>query len=132
MKIEYRSVEEYILLQPHQHQANLELIRQAVKSAVPEAVETISYQMPAFKYHGMLCYYALFKDHYSLFVAPEIHTAFSSELKSFKTTKSAIHFSFSQPLPLKLIEEIVRFAAITNLKKAEAKNRKTARSTKGK
>ena len=117
-------VDEYISVQPEQHQANLRLIRSIVKSTVPEAAETISYQMPAFKYHGMLCYFAVFKDHYSLFVSPGIHSAFSAELKSFKTTKSAIHFSFNQPIPEKLIADIVRFAAITNLEKAEAKKRK--------
>ena len=117
-------VDEYISVQPEQHQANLRLIRIIVKSTVPEAAETISYQMPAFKYHGMLCYFAVFKDHYSLFVSPGIHSAFSAELKSFKTTKSAIHFSFNKPIPEKLIADIVRFAAITNLEKAEAKKRK--------
>ena len=117
-------VDEYISVQPEQHQANLRLIRIIVKSTVPEAAETISYQMPAFKYHGMLCYFAVFKDHYSLFVSPGIHSAFSAELKSFKTTKSAIHFSFNQPIPEKLIADIVRFAAITNLEKAEAKKKR--------
>ena len=121
---EYKSVDEYILLQEGQHRTNLSLIRQIVRSSVPDAAETISYQMPAFKYHGMLCYFAVFKDHYSLFVSPGVHAAFSAELKSFKTTKSAIHFSFNQPIPEKLIADIVRFAAITNLEKAEAKKKR--------
>ena len=121
---EYKSVDEYILLQEEQHGANLSLIRQTVRVTVPEAVEAISYQMPSFKYHGMLCYYAVFKNHYSLFVSPGVNVAFSNELKSFETTKSAIHFPFNIPIPVKLIEEIVRFAAITNLEKAEAKKRK--------
>jgi uncharacterized protein YdhG (YjbR/CyaY superfamily) len=122
---EYKSVDEYILFQEEQHRSNLTLIRQTVRATVPEAAEAISYQMPAFKYHGMLCYYAVFKDHYSLFVSPEVNVAFSKELTSFKTTKSAIHFPFNISIPLKLIEEIVRFAAITNLEKAEAKKKST-------
>lgn len=121
---EYKNVDEYILQQQEQHRANLTLIRQTVSATCPDAIEAISYQMPSFKYYGMLCYYAVFKDHYSLFVSPAIHPAFSVELKSFKTTKSAIHFPFNQPIPVKLVEEIVRFAAITNLEKAEARKRK--------
>ena len=123
----YHSADEYILSQPEQSRASLELIRQTVRLAVPDAQEAISYQMPAFKFHGMLCFYAVFKDHYSLFVSPEIHKAFVDELKGFKTTKSAIHFPFDRPVPVELIVQIVRFAAITNLEKAEARLKKRKR-----
>jgi uncharacterized protein YdhG (YjbR/CyaY superfamily) len=124
LRSNYKSADEYIALQPAEHRDNLELIRKSVKATVPEAIETISYQMPAFKYHGMLCYFAVFKDHYSLFVSPQIREAFSRELVSYKTTKSAIHFPFKDPIPVKLIEDIIRFAAITNLEKAELKKQK--------
>lgn len=122
--LKYKSIGEYISLQPEKCRASLALDRQTIKTTVPEALELISYQMPAFKYHGMLCYFAVFKDHYSLFVAPDIMEAFSRDLLSFKTTKSAIHFPLNNPVPIKLIEEITRFAAITNLEKAEAKKQK--------
>ena len=117
----YQTIDEYIAMQPEEHQANLGLIRKTIKEAVPEALETISYQMPSFKYHGMLCYFALFKDHYSLFVEPKIKNAFIKDLGSYTTTKSAIHFPFNREIPVYLIQEIVRFTAITNLEKAEAK-----------
>jgi len=115
------TIDEYIALQPENFREKLELIRQIVKTTVPGAQEVISYQMPAFKYHGMLCFFAVFKDHYSLFVSPAIRAAFSHELSAYKTTKSAIHFPLDNQIPVKLIEEIVRFAAITNSEKAEAK-----------
>lgn len=124
MNKNFSTPEEYIRFQPENHRINLELIRQTVREAVPDATEAISYQMPSFKYHGMLCFYAVFKDHYSLFVAPEVHIAFAGELKKFKTTKSAIHFPFDRPVPVELIVRIVRFAAITNLEKAEARLKK--------
>ena len=120
----YTIVDEYIALQPEEHRAKLELIRQTIKAVVPEAIEVISYQMPAFKYHGILAYFAVFRDHYSLIVSPQIREAFSNELLAFKTTKSAIHFPLNTPIPVKLIEEIIRFAAITNFEKAEAKRSK--------
>jgi uncharacterized protein YdhG (YjbR/CyaY superfamily) len=117
---EYKTVTEYIALQPEDRQIKLEIIRETIKSTVPEALEGISYKMPVYKYHGMLCYFAVFKDHYSLFVSPPVLEVFSDVLKSYKTTKSAIHFPLKDPIPIKLIEEILRFAAITNLQKAEA------------
>jgi uncharacterized protein YdhG (YjbR/CyaY superfamily) len=121
MKAEYKSVNEYIAQQPPEFRDRLGLIRQTVRKAVPDAEELLSYMMPAFKYHGMLCYYAVFKDHYSLFVAPKVKDAFTDRLKGYKQTKSAIHFPFNGEIPVGLITEIVTFTAITNLEKAEAK-----------
>jgi uncharacterized protein YdhG (YjbR/CyaY superfamily) len=124
MQQKYRTINEYIAWQEEPRHEHLQLIRQIIKTTVPEAIETISYQMPAFKYHGMLCYFAVFKGHYSLFVDPEIRSGFDRELTSFKTTKSAIHFPLDKPLPTGLIENIVRFAAMTNLEKAQKKRSK--------
>lgn len=121
MKSDYKTMDEYISSQVPAHQEKLNVIRHTVRATVPDAVETLSYQMPAFKYQGMLCFFAVFKDHYSLFVSPGIHSAFATELKSFKTTKSAIHFPLDRPIPVKLIGDIVRFAAFSNLEKAKTK-----------
>ena len=118
---EFKTVNEYIAFQPGHLRENLELIRKTIKTTVPDAEEVISYMMPAFKYHGMLCYYAVFKDHFSLFVAPKVKDAFTERLKTYKQTKSAIHFPFNVEIPVGLITEIITFTAITNLGKAEAK-----------
>lgn len=117
----YKTIDEYISLQPEQHRKNLEIIRQTIRNAVPEAEELLSYMMPAFKYHGMLCYYAVFKDHLSLFVAPKVKDAFTERLKSFSQTKSAIHFPFTGEIPVEIIKEIITYTALTNLEKAQAK-----------
>jgi uncharacterized protein YdhG (YjbR/CyaY superfamily) len=118
---QYQTIDEYIAVQPPEFRENLEMIRQTVRKAVPDAQEVISYMMPAFKYHGMLCYFAVFKDHFSLFVSPKIKDAFAGKLKAFKQTKSAIHFPFDSQIPVELVTEIVTFTAITNLEKANAK-----------
>ena len=120
----YNTIDEYIAFQPGEQQPALELIRLTIKTTVPDAIEVISYQMPAYKYHGMLCFFAVFKDHYSLFVSPAVREVFSNDLASFKTTKSAIHFPLNKPIPVRLIEEIIRFAAISNKEKAESKKAK--------
>ena len=46
------SVEEYLAALPRESRAALEKLRKTIKAAAPEATETISYQMPAFKDHG--------------------------------------------------------------------------------
>jgi uncharacterized protein YdhG (YjbR/CyaY superfamily) len=74
--------------------------------------------MPAFKYNGMLAWYAPFKKHYSLFVRPQFIEKFKEELKPYKQTKSAIHFPFDQPVPVDLIKKIVQYIANENLAKS--------------
>jgi uncharacterized protein YdhG (YjbR/CyaY superfamily) len=45
----FKTIDEYIAAFPKDVQVILEKFRQAVKEAAPEAEETISYKMPAFK-----------------------------------------------------------------------------------
>jgi uncharacterized protein YdhG (YjbR/CyaY superfamily) len=87
---------------------------------VPTAEETISYGMPAFKFHGMLIYFAVFKNHYSIFV-PTVTSFFKEELKPYKTSKATIQFPKDKTLPFALITKIVKYAAKVNLEKASLK-----------
>ena len=60
------SVEDYLAALPEEPRTALEKLRKTIKAAAPDATETISYQMPAFKDHGrFLVSYAAFKDHCS-------------------------------------------------------------------
>jgi uncharacterized protein YdhG (YjbR/CyaY superfamily) len=88
---------------------------------VPEAEEIISYQMPAFRHHGMLVWYAAFKDHYSVFIKPEILAEFKKELKHYNVTKSAIRIPFNEMVDEKLFTQIIAVAADQNLLKTKVK-----------
>ena len=48
-----KNIDEYIATFPAETQALLKVLRATIKSAAPDAVEAISYQMPAFKLFGM-------------------------------------------------------------------------------
>lgn len=127
----YATIGEYIALQPAEHRAALEKIRKALNKAVPGAQEVISYQMPALKYNGMIAWFALFKDHYSLFIRPDFHERFKKQLAGYTQTKSAIHFPFGSTIPVKLIGEIAKAIAVFNvtnalLKKTAGKKKKKA------
>ena len=62
------SVDAYLAHVPTGSRGAFEKMRAAVRSAVPkEAVETISYGMPAFKKEKILVWFAAFADHCSLF-----------------------------------------------------------------
>lgn len=116
-KIEFTSIDEYILVQPVKVRAALKILRQTIKKAAPDAEEVISYQMPAFKFHGVLVYFAAFKNHFSFFPTSSGVRMFKEKLKSFETSKGTIKFPLDKPIPVKLITEIVRFRVKENLEK---------------
>jgi uncharacterized protein YdhG (YjbR/CyaY superfamily) len=73
--------------------------------------------MPAFKQNGVLVYFAAFKNHIGFFPTAQGIEAFKDKLAAYKTSKGTIQFPFDRPLPLELIEEIVRFRVKTNTSK---------------
>ena len=121
MKTIFKDIDEYISVQTPEVQILLEQMRQTIKKAAPEAEEVISYNMPAFKYHGMLVYFAAYKNHIGFYATPTGHSEFKDELSVYKQGKGSVQFPLNQPLPLELIAKIVRFRVNENLRKS-AKN----------
>ena len=117
----FNSIDEYIATFPEDRQALLQAVRATIKAAAPDAVEVISYQMPAFAQHGNLVYFAGLKDHIGFYPTPSGIEAFQDELSEYRTTKGAVNFPVDQPLPLELISKVVRFRVAENLDKAAAK-----------
>jgi uncharacterized protein YdhG (YjbR/CyaY superfamily) len=115
--IKPKNFEEYKVLFPKEVQLILEQVRETIKKAAPEAEEVISYGMPAFKYHGMLVYFAAFKNHIGFYALPTGNLAFQKELSLYKTGKGSVQFPLNQPMPLSLISSIVAFRIQENLKK---------------
>lgn len=104
-----KDIDAYIALQPEQVRSALEELRQIIKSAAPDALEVISYNMPAFKYHGMLLGFAAAKEHYGFYPwTGRTVEQFAAALKGYTTTKGAIHFPKDKPLPAALIKKIVK------------------------
>jgi len=104
------SVEDYLAALPEEQRAALEKLRKTIRSAAPEATETISYQMPAFKDRGrFLVSYAAFKDHCSLFPASNaVMDALGEELKPYFSGKGTLRFTADKPLPAALVKKIVK------------------------
>ena len=117
----FKNIDEYISLQPDAAKEMLEAMRQIINAVVPDAEETISYGMPAFKYHGkMLVYFAGFKKHCSLFPAnSSLIDAMEDELKTYRTSKGTIQFELGKRLPIALIKKIVKARAKQNLEKSK-------------
>ncbi len=104
-----RSVDEYLASIPEPARGTLGKIRAAIRSAaLPEAVETISYRMPAIRYKGVLVWYAAFAGHCSLFPTASIVEAFKHELGDFQVSKGTIQFTADRPLPTGLVKRLVK------------------------
>jgi uncharacterized protein YdhG (YjbR/CyaY superfamily) len=110
-KTEYRSVDEYIAAQPATAQSALKCVREAIRESVPDAEESISYNMPAYKLSGKpLLHFAGWNGYYSLYLATApVVAAFQSELAPYKVIRGTIRFPLSKPVPTELIERIARF-----------------------
>jgi uncharacterized protein YdhG (YjbR/CyaY superfamily) len=95
---------------PEAERAALEALRRVIAAAAPEAVETISYGVPAFKYRGRpLVSFAAAKSHLSLFVqSPGVMEAHRDEVVGFDTSKGTIRFSPARPIPEELVTKLVR------------------------
>ena len=109
---------EYIQSFPPDIQNILEKIRQTIHKAAPEAVEAISYGMPAFKQNGAIIYFAAHKNHIGLYPMASSIEAFKKELSRYKSSKGAVQFPLNEPIPFELIEKIVKF----RVKENSAKN----------
>ena len=122
-KTNFQTVDEYISTFPKDVQATLEKIRHTIQQAVPEAEEVISYQIPAFKYHGWIFYFSAYKEHYSLSCPPPftVFDAFKKELSPYEVSTSAIKFPLDKPVPVDLIKEMSQFRAKANLEKTQKK-----------
>jgi uncharacterized protein YdhG (YjbR/CyaY superfamily) len=123
-KITINSIDEYILQFPQEVQDVLQDLRNVIKESAPDAVEKISYQMPAFALHGNLVYFAANKNHIGFYPTSSGIAAFKHKLTAYKSSKGAVQFPKDQPLPYDLISEIVKFRVTENRKKAEAKVKK--------
>jgi uncharacterized protein YdhG (YjbR/CyaY superfamily) len=104
-----QTVDEYLLSIPEPARSTLKKIRTVIRSAAPrEATEAISYGMPAFKYKGVLVWYAAFSNHCSLFPTASIIQEFKDELQSYTISKGTIQFPRDKPLPAALVKKLIR------------------------
>jgi uncharacterized protein YdhG (YjbR/CyaY superfamily) len=120
-----KDVDKYLAKVPKDQRAALQKLRKLIKSLVPKATERISYQIPMFFYNGPLVSIAAFKNHCSFFVQSlSIMQKHKAVLKSYETTKSAIHFTPDKPLPVSLVKMFVNERLTENEARAFKRKKK--------
>ncbi len=103
-------VDEYINQFAGDVNVRLQTMRRVVRSAAPDAEESISYGMPAYKLHGKpLVYFAGYPGHVGFYATPTGHEVFKDDLAGYKQGKGSVRFLHSQPLPIGLVRRIVEY-----------------------
>ena len=104
-----KDVDEYLARVPEPARSTLNKVREVIRSAVPpETTETISYGIPAFKYKGVLVWFAAFSDHCSLFPTASVIEMFKKELQGYTISEGTIQFPTDKPLPSALVRKMVK------------------------
>ena len=102
-------IDVYLSELPDRERKELERIRRIVRKFYPEARESISFGMPAFKYNGTyLVSYWTFKDHFSIFPGERAVEVLLPKLSDYKTSKGEVRFTLKKPLPEPLIAEMLQ------------------------
>ena len=124
------SVDDYLKQLPERTRLPLEQVRNAIRRALPNADEVISYKIAAYEVNGKIALYvAGWKQHYSLYPAGDrVMTALKKELTPYKVQRGTIRFPLDKPVPAKLIEKIARLRAeeVLGRQKSEPKKQRNA------
>jgi uncharacterized protein YdhG (YjbR/CyaY superfamily) len=123
LKIKAKTIDEFISHYPTDIQTLLEQIRTTIRKSAPSAIEKICYGIPTFALNGNLVHFAAYNKHIGFYPASSGIEAFQNELTGYSCSKGTIQFPLDKPLPLDLIDKIVRFRVQENLsKKRKSKN----------
>lgn len=115
MKTDLNTVEAYIATFPKDVQTKLELVRETILNNAPNAIENISYGMPAYKLNKKpLVYFGGFAKHIGFYATPTGHEKFAQELSKYKQGKGSVQFPLNEELPIDLIANIVKFRVNEN------------------
>ncbi len=117
------TVDEYIAAAHEPARAMLTKMRAAIRAALPaDAVEVISYRMPAFKLGKIVVWFAAFQSHCSLFPTAAVMDRYRNGLAGYKCSKGTVQFPLDKPLPVALIKRLAK--ARMELIESEAASRK--------
>ena len=119
-----RTISEYISLFPRDIREILEMVRRTVRRAAPDAEETISYRIPAFKSNGALVYFAAFKNHIGFYPPVRGDAALEKAVSKYAGEKGNLRFPLDEPIPYNLIARIVKLRVKQNAAKQPVRRKR--------
>ena len=119
-----KDIDSYISQFPAEVQTILEKVRATIRQAAPEAKETISYLMPAFKQHGILVYFAAWEKHIGMYPPLSGNKTLEKAIARYAGPKGNLQFPVDEPIPYDLIERIVKLRLRQDSANAAARRKK--------
>lgn len=118
-----KTIDEYLAALGDKERTALDKLCRAIRAAAPQAEECISYGIPAFRLDGMLVGFGASKKHCSFFLMSGSTVDDHQELlENYDTSKGTIRFPAAKPLPMALVQKLVKARLAEN--KARRPNRK--------
>ena len=118
------TIDEYIAGFPAETQRVLQEMRELIAATAPGATETISYAMPTFDLNGRhLVHFAGYPHHIGFYPGASVVAGFKDKIKRYKWAKGSIQFPLDEPLPVRLIQQIVDVRVAANEAKVARKGR---------
>ena len=122
----HETIDEYIAPFPPQVRAILKKIRATIRRAAPDAEERISYRMPAFKWNGIVVYFAGWKEHIGLYPPIRGDVQLEKAVAQYAGPKGNLQFPLDKPMPYALITRIVKHRVKQNADRKSAKAKRKA------
>ncbi len=105
-------MDDYIQSFPSDVQVVLETLRALARKALPDAEESISYGIAAYRVGGTdIVYFAGWQRHTSLYPIPVVGEDLDQELKPYRAGRGTLRFRLGEPLPTALIESVIELLA---------------------
>ncbi len=133
--VKFETVDDYIAHTSEKTARLLKQLRKCIRQSAPQAEECISYNIPAYRQGGPLVHFAAYPKHIGFYPGAQAIVDFKKEIAAYKSAKGSVQFPIDRPLPLKLVEKIVKFrvkqnaakgAGLRGMKKAKPRSRRDA------
>jgi uncharacterized protein YdhG (YjbR/CyaY superfamily) len=109
-KHQLNTVDGYIEAFSDDVKIHLKTIRKLILDLAPQAIESMAYNMPAYKVNNKpLVYFAAFKNHIGFYATPTGHSAFQEALQGYKQGRGSVQFPLDASIPYSLIQQMVLF-----------------------
>lgn len=113
----FTSVDEYIKTFPETTQTVLEKLRQTIRTVLPDAEETISYNIPCFKMRGKyVVYFSGYAKHVGLYPRPH-DGSLDAVMAPYASGKGTLQFPLHKPIPYDVVKKVTAALAQENLER---------------
>jgi uncharacterized protein YdhG (YjbR/CyaY superfamily) len=119
-----KDIDSYVAQFPAEVRKILQTVRKTIRKAAPDAKETISYMMPAFKMRGILIYFAAWEKHIGIYPPISGDKALEKAVARYAGPKGNLQLPLDEPIPYDLIERIVKLRVKQDMAKAAARKTK--------